>query len=77
MTARTKALFFCFSLFAAAFPATAKATVGLEIGEVDFANELGLVDVKGLVDVISLGQPAGPLEQVRPHGPIGQDRSPG
>ena len=36
MTARTKALFFCFSLFAAAFPATAKATVGLEIGEVDF-----------------------------------------
>ncbi|MEE3052221.1 MAG: dockerin type I repeat-containing protein [Planctomycetota bacterium] len=35
MTARTKALFFCFSLFAAAFPSTAKATVGLEIGEVD------------------------------------------
>ena len=36
MTARTKALLFCFSLFAAAFPATAEATVSLCVGEVDF-----------------------------------------
>ena len=36
MTARTKALLFCFSLFAAVLPATAEATVSLCVGEVDF-----------------------------------------
>ena len=36
MTARTKALLFCFSLFAAAFPAAAEGTVSLCVGEVDF-----------------------------------------
>ena len=38
MTARTIALFFCFSLFAIVFPVTAKATVSLEVGEVDLDN---------------------------------------
>jgi len=36
MTARNKALLFCFSVIAAAFPSTARATVSLCIGTVDF-----------------------------------------
>ena len=44
MTARTKALFFCFSLFAAAFPSTAKAT---------YRN--GVLDIKVLKVEVSKG----------------------
>ena len=50
------------------------ARTGGEIGEMDLPDQVGLVDVEGLVNVVRLGQPPGQAEQIGPHRPIGQER---